>query len=355
MKAQRPWAWPLVPFYAAVRAIKSGLRTTGMLQPRKLQWPVVSVGSLSAGGAGKTPVVMALAELLREHNWSVDILTRGYGREGRGVEQVDPEANEAARRFGDEPVMMARRLRIPVWVGADRFAAGTAAEALATGGQEPGQPLRDDNQRFLTNGKQKRVHLLDDGFQHRKLARAMDIVLVTAADLEDVLLPAGNLREPLTILWKADAVVLREEERERIEPHVRRLMRQSAEIWTIRRTVDFRGAVEGPDRPKGLVAFCAIARPDDFFQTLRSAGGRAVHSQAFPDHHRYTADDIRRLAEACRSQQGDAFITTEKDAVKLTKELRARLEATAPLLVARLQTAFVDPGQVLHALEARLQ
>ena len=129
MKARRGWAWPLVPLYAAGLALKGGMRATGMLKTRMLQWPVVSVGSLSAGGAGKTPVVIALAELLRERGWDVDVLSRGYGRAGKGVERVDPEADGAARRFGDEPVMMARRLGVPVWVGAERFAAGTAAEA----------------------------------------------------------------------------------------------------------------------------------------------------------------------------------------------------------------------------------
>ena len=133
--AKRPWAWPLVPLYAAGLAVKDGLRAClgpqalGVLRTRRLQWPVVSVGSLSAGGAGKTPVVIALAELLRECGWSVDVLSRGYGREGREVERVDPDADQAARRFGDEPVLLARRMGVAVWVGADRFRAGTTAEA----------------------------------------------------------------------------------------------------------------------------------------------------------------------------------------------------------------------------------
>ena len=90
---------------------------------------MISVGSLSAGGAGKTPVVIALAELLRERGWDVDVLSRGYGREGRGVERVDLDAADAARRFGDEPVVIAQRAGVPVWVGAERFAAGVAAES----------------------------------------------------------------------------------------------------------------------------------------------------------------------------------------------------------------------------------
>ncbi|HEY4381179.1 MAG TPA: tetraacyldisaccharide 4'-kinase, partial [Acidobacteriaceae bacterium] len=133
MSARRGWAWPLVPLYAAGLALKDGLRAAGVLRTRRLEWPVVSVGSLSAGGAGKTPVVIALAELLHARGWTVDVLSRGYGREGTGVERVDPEAERAAARFGDEPVMMARRLGVPVWVAAERYEAGVAGEKQNTG------------------------------------------------------------------------------------------------------------------------------------------------------------------------------------------------------------------------------
>ena len=98
--AKRLWAWPLVPLYAAGLAAKDGMRRVGVLRTRRLQWPVVSVGSLSAGGAGKTPVVLALAGLLRERGFAVDVLSRGYGRKGIGVEQVDGDAEGAARGLG---------------------------------------------------------------------------------------------------------------------------------------------------------------------------------------------------------------------------------------------------------------
>ena len=129
--ARRHWAWPLVLLYVAGLAVKDGLRAAGVLPVRRLGWPVVSVGSLSAGGAGKTPVVIALAELLQGRGWSVDVLSRGYGREGSGVERVDLEAEDAAERFGDEPALIAQRAGVPVWVGAERFAAGAAAEAVS--------------------------------------------------------------------------------------------------------------------------------------------------------------------------------------------------------------------------------
>ena len=124
MSARRSWAWPLVPLYAAVLRAKDALRG----EAKTLAWPVVSVGSVSAGGAGKTPVVIALAKVLRERGWRVDVLSRGYGREGSGIARVETAREDAARVFGDEPVLIARTAEVPVWVGSDRYAVGVAAE-----------------------------------------------------------------------------------------------------------------------------------------------------------------------------------------------------------------------------------
>jgi tetraacyldisaccharide 4'-kinase len=334
VSARRWWAWPLVPVYAVGLAVKDGLRVLGVLRTRRLGWPVVSVGSLSAGGAGKTPLVIALAELLEARGWVVDVLSRGYGRSGSGMERVDVDVADAAARFGDEPVLIARRVEVPVWVGADRFVAGAQAEAGS-------EAVRN-------------VHLLDDGFQHRGLARAMDVVLVTAEDLEDALLPAGNRREGLGALVLADAVVVREEEQESVAARLADLTRVGVKIWTVRRTIDFSDGVDVLQQSKGLVAFCAIARPEGFVEMLEGAGVRVVDSIAFPDHHRYTAEDAVRLAEALRVRGGDGFVTTEKDAVKITRELRAQLEMAGPLLIARLQTAFVDADEVVQVVEAMI-
>src|SRR5579875_2333254 len=128
MSAQRRWAWPLVPVYGAAVAAGDLLRAAGFPPERQLNWPVISVGSLSVGGAGKTPVVIALANLLVERGWYVDVLSRGYGRSGSSVERVVPALEGAAHRFGDEPVLIAERTGVPVWVGANRFAAGRVAE-----------------------------------------------------------------------------------------------------------------------------------------------------------------------------------------------------------------------------------
>ncbi len=343
MRARRPWARPLVPLYAAALELKDALRRAGVLRVRTLRWPVISIGSLSAGGAGKTPVVIALAKLLRDGGWTVDVLSRGYGREGWGMELVEPELNYAARRFGDEPVLIATRTGVPVWVGADRYVSGRRAEKQA-----------EDAVRG--------VHLLDDGFQHRRLARSVDIVLVTSEDLEDTLLPAGNLREDLSALQRADVIVVRQNEVEAdvdagaasVNKRVWEMLRERGQMWTVRRTLHFPAPLRVFGAGLRPVAFCAIARPEDFAAMLQDAGCGVIETVAFPDHHRYAKADIERVIEIAKGLNGSGFVTTEKDAVKLTKAMRERLEQQGPLMVVALEAEFADPPAVLRALEAKL-
>jgi tetraacyldisaccharide 4'-kinase len=333
-----------VPVYRAALTLKDALRG----EPKRLQWPVVSVGSLSAGGAGKTPVVIALALLLKERGWSVDVLSRGYGRSGRGVEMV---AGEDEVRFGDEPVVIAARAGVPVWVGAERFAAGSAAEEEQRRTQ---RALRKNAEG--AEGNKLVVHLLDDGFQHRQLARAMDVVLVTAEDMEDALLPAGNLREPLGALRRADVVVVREKEiiGEQFKAKVWGLMREGAQMWVARRRLVFPNVMKTFGAGLRPVAFCAIARPENFADMLLDAGCGVVETVAFADHHRYTKADVLRVIGVANGLNASGFVTTEKDAVKLTPELRAMLEAVGPLMVVALEVEFVDAEAVVAAIEARI-
>jgi len=365
VRARRWWGWPLAPIYAAALALRDGLRRLGVLRVRRLRWPVISVGSLSAGGAGKTPVVIALAELLRARGWDVDVLSRGYGRKGRGVERVDLDAVDAAARFGDEPVVIAQRAGVPVWVGAERFAAGEAAEGFAASGgeQQQGQkrnagilPLhcvqgQNDNSEFAND--KSRAHLLDDGFQHWGLARAVDVVLVTEEDLEEALLPAGNRREPLAALRRADVVVLRDTERARVETRVRELMRAGAAVWSVRRDLRFadcEGSGSAGTRP---LAFCAIARPDGFWAMLEESGCQLAEIVAFGDHHAYAMVDMVRMVAMAKKCGATGFVTTEKDAVKLTEAMMERLREVGPVCVAVLTARFVDEADVLRELEAR--
>lgn len=337
MSARRPWARPLAPLYRAGQRLEEALLARGFPRVRTLKWPVVSVGSLSAGGAGKTPVVMALVQLLQQNGWSADVLSRGYGREGKVVERVDAGAGKAASRFGDEPVLMAQRTGAAVWVGSDRFSSGTAAEATAESGE-------------------RGVHVLDDGFQHRELARAFDVVLVTEEDLDDVLLPAGNLREPLTTLARADAVVVRANEVERVARRVWPLLREGAQMWTVRRELRFPaplGVLTAGLRP---LAFCAIARPESFAAALTAAGCGVIDTVIFRDHQTYGAEQISEITAFAKKLQATGLVTTEKDAVKLSADARERLaREVGPLMVAALDTTFEDEDAVSRALTAALE
>jgi len=326
MSARRPWAWPLVPVYRAALAVKESLRG----EPKRLQWPVVSVGSVSAGGAGKTPVVIALTQMLKVRGWSVDVLSRGYGRSGSRVELVD---GSDTVRFGDEPVLISQRAEVPVWVGVDRFAAGTRAEA---------------------NANVRGVHLLDDGLQHRQLARAVDVVLVTADDLDDALLPAGDLREPLNALARADFVAVREEEMDYVAPRLKHFAREGTLIWTVRRKLRFPEPLLVLGAGLRPVALCAIARPEGFEAMLKNAGCGIVDTIFFRDHHAYDMSDMERVIELAKQLKATGFVITEKDAVKLTAAMRAKLETLGPVMVAALDAEFVFPERVARELEAKI-
>jgi tetraacyldisaccharide 4'-kinase len=326
--------------------VKDGLRRVGWLRERRLGWPVVSVGSLSAGGAGKTPVVIALVKLLTEHGCSVDVLSRGYGREGKGVEMVLPEGDRAAARFGDETVLIAQRTGVPVWVGADRFRAGEAAEDVEKAG--PTASRKDDN-------PNRRVHVLDDGFQHRGLGREYDLVLVTTEDLEDKLLPAGNLREPLGALGRADAVVVREEELEAVGERLRELVREGTPVWTVRRGLRFPaplGVFGAGLRP---LAFCGIARPEGFVRDLKASGCGVVDAVVFRDHVTYGEREVAEILKFAKDLKATGLVTTEKDAVKLTVELRSRMEKeVGAVMVVALEAEFVYRAPVWRVLEGKL-
>jgi tetraacyldisaccharide 4'-kinase len=334
MSVRRPLLWPLAPLYGIGVAIKNKLFDLGWLKQTRLQSPVISVGSLSAGGAGKTPVVLMLATILRQRGYAVRILTRGYRRDSRGVARVEPF--DDARWHGDEPVLLAQRSGVPVFVGADRYLAGVMAEQ-----SEPSERLV--------------VFLLDDGFQHRQLARDFDVVLLTKEDVADRLLPAGNLREPLASLAEADAVVLREEEEEELLGVVAELRGEKSKpaVWVVRRELSLGegGDVALPTMP---FAFCGIARPESFITMLKARGYEPTETMIFPDHHAYDKGDVAHLLERARGCGANGFVTTEKDAVKLTPLLRDWLETVGPIVVARLTVELLEEKDALGQLISRV-
>jgi tetraacyldisaccharide 4'-kinase len=308
---------PLSAIYGAVVGARNALYDRGILRARKLQGVVVSVGNLSAGGSGKTPFVLLLGELLKARGIKFDVLSRGYGRKSKGVLLVDPAG--LPQEFGDEPLLIARKLQIPVIVGEDRYEAGRFAEA-----------------RFGPH-----LHLLDDGFQHRALTRDFDIVLVTPQDAGDKLIPAGRLREPLRSLRRADAVVLASGASAESFPVEGKM------VWRVRRGIAPKNI---PSRP---VVFCGIARPQNFVLQLRAANIEPVAEAFYRDHHAYAEKDVRDLLELKRRSEAGGFVTTEKDAVNLG----GYLAALEPLTVVPVKMELTDAANavdsILHKIEER--
>jgi tetraacyldisaccharide 4'-kinase len=278
---------PLAALYGAAVLARNELYDRGTLTLRYLQGPVVSIGNLTVGGSGKTPFLILLGELLKEHKILFDVLSRGYRRLTTGVVPVDPLGSP--REYGDEPLLIARKLGVPVIVGEDRYAAGRL-------GEEQFGP---------------RLHLLDDGFQHRRLAREFDIVLPTPSDARDSLLPIGRLREPLSALRRADAVVLTN------DMPLDGLRLGAQQVWRVTRDI------VAPHTKEACLAFCGIARPENFITQLRAAGITLAGTRTFRDHHRYSDDDIRQLLRLRKEHGAAAFVTTEKDAVNLGRHLDA--------------------------------
>ena len=306
---------PLVPLYRLGLTIHG--RKLRRTPPLRLQRPVISIGNLSTGGSGKTPLTIALAKALASRNIQVDVLSRGYGRRSALPLSVDPGGT--ADLYGDEPLLIARDAGVPVYVASERYEAGLMAEQT-----DP-----------------KRLHLLDDGFQHRQLHRDADILLLTASDLADALLPAGNLREPLSALSRADVIAVP-------EPNLEAKVREwgfTGPIWHLRRTMDV-PSIAGP-----VVAFCGIARPGQFFDGLTAAGLHVASRVAFRDHHRYDGHDLDCLRDAALNVRAAALITTEKDLVRLGP-LAATL--VLPLHTAKLRIEIEDEQAAIDWLLSRV-
>ena len=327
---KRPWLVPFTPLYAAGVAVRNLGIERGWEPVRRLQWPVVSIGNLSTGGAGKTPLVIALARLIAGAGFHVDVLSRGYGRQSQTVARVSPTGT--AEEFGDEPLLIARDADVPVYVAPLRFDAGKRAE-------EEGQNAGDE-------GHKPSLHILDDGFQHRQLHRDVDILLLNREDWLDDLLPAGNLREALHAAKRANVIAIPAD-----EPALEDVLRAwgwQGPVWRLHRHMEV-PAIDGP-----VAAFCGIARPEQFFRGLASAGLHVVTRIVFHDHHHYTRDDVRQVVDAARAVRAGAFLTTEKDYIRLAA-LMAAFPATVPLKTARLRIEIEDEAAALDWLMVRLK
>lgn len=278
----------------------------------KLSRPVISVGNLSWGGSGKTPVTATLAGYLRDQGRQVAILSRGYGRQDREVRVVSRGDGPlmGPRLAGDEPVLLAGLLPgVAVVVGADRYRAGRhALERL--------EPQPD-------------LFLLDDGFSHLRLQRDLDLLVFPIADpfAGGRLPPSGRLREPLATAAHADAVLLTGLELpEDGGQQLARALRPhgfGGPGFTCRTELgEPRQLPDGSRRPgdRALVV-SAIARPDEFLHTVRRLGFEVADQLSFPDHHRYPAASLEKIRQVFRRSGADCVLTTSKDRVKLQGRL----------------------------------
>jgi tetraacyldisaccharide 4'-kinase len=301
---------------------------------RRLQQPVVSVGNLSVGGSGKTPIVAHLARLLIEHGERPSILSRGYGRQRPrdGVTVVSDGAGILAGvgSAGDEPLMLARALPgVPVLVGASRYLSGRLAEEKLGAS----------------------VHLLDDGFQHLELGRDVDLLVIDERDLNDQPLPVGRLREPLTMAAKADAALVNSVDDSAAE-RIGCALGLST-YFRVERRLGMPHRLDGAAVPTTdrVLAAAGIARPEGFFADLASAGWNVVGTMRFPDHHRFTYRDVKRLTAAARA--ADAIVmTTEKDAVRLAANDLGTLAVAAVPLTVGIEPAPVFAAWLLGRLQA---
>lgn len=279
-----------------IARLRARLYGAGVLRAQRVDGVrVISVGNLNVGGTGKTPAVIALAEWLRPRA-RVAVVTRGYGREGTSPLELVPGAPVDARLSGDEPRLISERTGVPVLVDADRVRATRRARDV--------------------HGAQ--VVLLDDGMQHLRLARDLDVVVVDEAVGfgNGRVMPRGPLREPLSGLERAGLIWLREAQAPVPLPAF------AAPVVRVRHLpvgwVGPDGQVQDLERLRGerVVALCGIARPSGFERSLAEVGVERLTTFAFADHHRFTPAELARVQEAA-ARCGAQLVTTEKDRVRL--------------------------------------
>ena len=302
--------------------------------------PVISIGNIALGGRGKTPLAAHIARLLVAAGERPAILTRGYKRarseDGVVVVSDGLRVTSDLDRSGDEPLMLAESLPGVRVLVCDVRAIAAAVAERALGAT---------------------VHLLDDGFQHRALARDVDLVVIAPADLDGRRLPLGRLREPARALARADAVIVdgspepaasRAADVARLAPAARQFLLRR-ELGVARALASGEGAGHGDtgaaiDRTRPVVAVAGIASPERFRTSLEAAGWTVARLLAFPDHHRFTPRDALSMADAARAAGAEAIVTTAKDAVRL----RALGPLAVPVAVLPLEVV-VDPADEFRA------
>lgn len=316
--------WPLSLLYQVVTGLRVALYRAGLLAVHRAAVPVISIGNLTVGGTGKTPVVDALVKKLLEQGLRVAVVSRGYG--GRSQDAVgcvakgDGHLLLTPRDAGDEPCLLAlRNPSLQVYVARKRALGVKAAEQAGA-----------------------QVIVLDDGFQHLAVHRDVDVVLLDArAPLGNgLLLPAGPLREAPDALNRANLVIMTHADQPRDEiPFHGPVLHSRHCLADTLMTLDGREVSWSQVERKEILAFAGIARPDDFFAALRARGLVLSATLALNDHQDYSGEELKPLIRLCDNKK--LLITTEKDAVKLRSTV-----FPCPCLVASLELVFNEPDEL---------
>jgi tetraacyldisaccharide 4'-kinase len=301
---------PLSGLYGLVVDRRSTWYERGLFRQHRVSVPVISVGNITAGGTGKTPLVDWIARTLAAEGHRPCVVTRGYRRQTRGrvVASNGIEISATLDEAGDEAFMLAESLKGKSAVVCDGDRVAGANWAI--------ENLKSD------------VIILDDGFQHRRIARDLDIVTIDATNPwgNGHLLPAGTLREPLAALSRADCFVITRADDAVQTAALRNELRQlnaNAPIFTsVTSLSDTRILTPNLNAPVDLkddpfAAFCAIGNPESFFALLKREGFELKYQRAFRDHHHFDQSDLDRIKDAARKAGAELLLTTAKDAVKL--------------------------------------
>ena len=323
--------------YGAVSRTRLSLYRRGTFQTTKLDRPVISIGNITTGGTGKTPLVEYVARTIASEGKKVCILTRGYGRKDPHLQVIVSDGYgvlASPSEAGDEPYLLATKLTglAAVISSADRIAAGQ--EAIKDFGTE--------------------AFVLDDGFQHLRLARDLNIACIDATNPwgGGRLLPYGRLRESTEGLRRADCVVLTRcdqvESVDGLREQVSELI-EGRPIFESRmrplRVVSLKNGPEVLALPGRVGAFCAVGNPGSFFESLRGLGYDVALERAFTDHHVYSQGDVDALHQLAKESGANALITTAKDAVKLKG-----LSFALPCYVLEIEIAIDDANQFLRLI-----
>lgn len=327
---------PLSVVYGLGVRMRNALYRRGILRTFEVDAPVISVGNLTVGGTGKTPLVEWIAGQLAQSGLRVTVLTRGYGRKssGRVVVSDGSTIRSNVNEAGDEPFLLAQNLngRAAVLCDADRAAA--ARWAIAN--------LKTD------------VFVLDDAFQHQRLKRDLNVLTIDATDPwgDRNLLPKGKLREPVDELSRADCVVITRA----VDSSVNELRSEIESKWpglpTFVSRIEFVGLQKleeinsssevNPMKTTPVAAFCGIGNPESFFSLVRGAGYQLKDTSAFRDHYNFKQADIDRLVNHAAQNGAEAVLTTAKDAVKLKS-----LSFALPCYVVNIAMKIEDEERLL--------